>query len=54
MDTNSWRSLADGILRLIRDPQLLKELDQEIASRDLRSWDEYANDLLEDLSVFCQ
>ena len=39
------------ILRLIRDPQLLEDLDQEIASRDLRSWDEYVKDLLEDLSV---
>ena len=50
-DTNSWLSIALGILRLIRDPQLLETLDQEIASRDLRTWDQYATDLLDDLNV---
>jgi len=51
VDTNSWFSIALGILRLIRDPQLLETLDQEIASRDLRTWDQYAADLLGDLNV---
>ena len=32
VDTNSWRSLASGILRLIRDPQLLEDLDPESTS----------------------
>ncbi|WP_162176449.1 glycosyltransferase [Synechococcus sp. KORDI-100] len=51
VDTSKWSCLASGILRFIRDPQLMKTLNQEIENRPMRNWSDYVDDLLSDISI---
>ena len=43
-------TIVDGLLRLANDSELLLRLGEEAVRREIRSWDEYADDVLRALS----
>jgi len=49
LDTSQWRAIAAGLAQLLEDPILQRRLAREVASRELRSWSAYAQELLAEL-----
>lgn len=48
--TSDWRSLQHGLAQLIEDPALYAALCQQLADRPMRTWRQYVDALLQDLS----
>lgn len=54
VDTKSAHSMADGMDRMIVDERLRKQLEQEAAGRQLRSWRQYSVELINWLKALAQ
>lgn len=50
VNTAHWRSLQHGLAQLIEDSALYAALCQQLAERPMRTWRDYADALLQDLS----
>lgn len=48
--THQWQALAQGLERLMREPQLRQELGRELEQRRVRTWGDVARELLSGLS----
>ena len=49
VNTHQWRSIVEGLSRLIEEPQFRKELGFELEQRSCRTWHQVAKELLSDL-----
>ena len=45
VNTHQWGSIAEGLSRMIKEPQLRKELGFELEQRSCRTWHQVARDL---------
>jgi glycosyltransferase involved in cell wall biosynthesis len=50
-DMQDETAITDALLRLAQEPELLTRLGREAITRPLRSWDEYAQDVLQAMSA---
>ena len=49
VNTHQWGSIAEGLSRMIKEPQLRKELGFELEHRSCRTWHQVARDLQSNL-----
>jgi GT2 family glycosyltransferase len=49
VDVSDYQALAEGFLRLLREPELRQKLRDEACSRPIKTWTQYATEVLETL-----